>query len=180
MLINHVEMGRQERCETPDPVGDFQHGMLALLAGMELVYAFLPQMLERGRGVVINVASAEAAQPRAVYAATQAFHRAYSQALGAVCRAWGVRVLALSGAADSRVRSSSGLPARARGPKFCPVVEQALRAVERGQSTLAPGSFNALLEGKLWRLAPMNRMLRHTNWLGIMRSQRRSVPKEMA
>lgn len=57
---------------------------------------FLPPMVERGSGALLNVASTAAFQPQpyfAVYAASKAFVLSLGQALWAECRGSGVRVL---------------------------------------------------------------------------------------
>jgi uncharacterized protein len=57
---------------------------------------FLPPMVERGSGALLNVASTAAFQPQpyfAVYAASKAFVVSLGQALWAECRGSGVRVL---------------------------------------------------------------------------------------
>ncbi len=60
--------------------------------------SFLPGMVARGSGGIINVASTAAFQPTprlGVYGATKAFLLNFSEALWAECRGTGVRVLAL-------------------------------------------------------------------------------------
>jgi short-subunit dehydrogenase len=63
-----------------------------------LTSAFLPGMVERGRGAVINVASTASFQPipvQAVYAASKAFVRSFSEAVSAEVKGTGVSVTAL-------------------------------------------------------------------------------------
>jgi short-subunit dehydrogenase len=65
---------------------------------VSLTTAFLPAMVERGRGAIINVASMAAFQPipsQATYAATKAFVLSFSEAVAAEVRGSGVSVTAL-------------------------------------------------------------------------------------
>jgi uncharacterized protein len=79
---------------------DRQLGMVRVNceAMVALTSAFLPQMAERGRGAVINVASTAAYQPipaQAVYGATKAFALSFSEAVSAEVKGAGVTVTAL-------------------------------------------------------------------------------------
>jgi hypothetical protein len=63
-----------------------------------LTAAFLPGMVERGRGAIINVASTASFQPipaQAVYAASKAFVRSFSEAISAEVKGTGVTITAL-------------------------------------------------------------------------------------
>jgi short-subunit dehydrogenase len=98
LLVNNAGFGTHGRFETLLPErerGEIAVNVAALVA---LTHAFLPGMLERGSGGVINVASTAAFQPipyMAVYGATKAFVRSFSEALHEEVFARGVRVLAL-------------------------------------------------------------------------------------
>jgi short-subunit dehydrogenase len=82
--------------ENPDrQLGMIRVNCEALVA---LTSAFLPAMVERGHGSVINVASTAAFQPipaQAVYAATKAFVLSFSESLSAEVKGAGVTVTAL-------------------------------------------------------------------------------------
>ncbi|MER6464444.1 SDR family oxidoreductase [Streptomyces sp. NPDC001228] len=76
--------------------GELQLNVTALV---ELTRALLPQMLDSGRGALVNVASTAAYQPTpsmAVYGASKAFVLSFTEALAYETRANGLRVLALS------------------------------------------------------------------------------------
>jgi uncharacterized protein len=65
---------------------------------VSLTAAFLPGMVERGRGAIVNVASTASFQPipaQAVYAASKAFVRSFSEAVSAEVKGTGVTVTAL-------------------------------------------------------------------------------------
>ncbi len=68
-------------------------------AVVDICHAFLPGMIERGRGAIINVSSTTAFQPvpsLAVYAAAKAFVVSFSQALWQEVREHGVTVFSLA------------------------------------------------------------------------------------
>jgi short-subunit dehydrogenase len=66
-----------------------------ILAHTKITYAFLPQMIEKGAGVIINVSSAGAFLPSpktAVYSGTKAFLRAFTESLHMELAGTGVQV----------------------------------------------------------------------------------------
>ncbi len=98
LLINNAGFGTHGPFETLAPARDHAEVMLNVAAVVDLTHLFLPAMLKRGDGAVINVASTASFQPvpyMAVYGATKAFVLSFSEALWAECRGRGVRVLAL-------------------------------------------------------------------------------------
>ena len=125
--------------------------MLNAVAVADLAHAVLPGMVERGGGVVVNVASTAAFQPvayMATYGATKAFVLSLTEALWAEYRRHGVRVLALCpGPTDTEFFDVVGTNAFAVGKLEPPelVVERALAAVDRGKGTLVSGLVNLLL-----------------------------------
>jgi short-subunit dehydrogenase len=114
-----------------------------------LTHLFLPSMVERGSGIIINVASTAAFQPvpyMAVYGATKAFVLSFSEALWAEYRKRGIRVLALCpGATLTEFFKVAGEGA-ALGKKRTvdSVVATALKAVERGRCSVVDGTLNRL------------------------------------
>ncbi len=82
--------------ENPDrQLGMVRVNCEALVA---LTSALLPGMTERGRGAVIQVASVASFQPipvQAVYAATKAFVRSFSEAVSSELKGTGVTMTAL-------------------------------------------------------------------------------------
>lgn len=138
---------------------------------------FLPSMLARGQGGIVNVSSAAGSQPIphfAVYAATKAFVTSFSEALWAEVRGRGVAVVAVcpGPVADTRfgIRAAdavgSRMPALAGGhalPREA-VVAQALAALERGDPLVVPGLTNRILAG-LASLAPRRLQLYATEHL---------------
>jgi uncharacterized protein len=64
-------------------------------AVMRLTHAVLPGMIERGRGSVINVASAAAFAPRGTYSAAKAWVVMFTESLAAELHGSGVRAIAV-------------------------------------------------------------------------------------
>ena len=139
---------------------DRQLGMVRLncLAVTDLTARLLPGMRQRGRGVIVNVASTAAFQPlphMAVYGATKAFVLSFSEALWAEAKPYGVKVLALCpGATATEFFSIAGEGAQvgsAQTPEQ--VVDAGMRALERGRPSVISGWRNRLL-AQAPRLAP--------------------------
>jgi hypothetical protein len=106
-------------------------------------------MLARGRGGVINVASTAAFQPvpyMAVYGATKAFVRSFSEALHEEVHRRGVRVLALCPGPTATEFFGDGVSAP-KGPvrTVREVVATGLRAYDAGVPVAIDGAFNRLL-----------------------------------
>ncbi|WP_462189263.1 MULTISPECIES: SDR family NAD(P)-dependent oxidoreductase [unclassified Frankia] len=138
---------------------------LNCVAVVELTARFLPAMVHRGRGSIVNVASIAAFQPvahMAVYAATKAFVLSFSEALWAEARPAGVRVLALCpGSTDTPFFDVVGTEDVAVGRKRSPeqAVASAMRALERGRPSVVDGRRNALL-ARGGRLLPRRALIR--------------------
>lgn len=117
----------------------------------ELTYLLLPAMVERGEGAIINVSSTASFQPlayTATYAATKAFVTSFSMGLAEEVRPHGIRVVTLCPggtrtnffeAGDYGVRN---LPGGLQDPNE--VVDEALRALDRGGGLVIPRLLNKL------------------------------------
>ncbi|TMK68726.1 MAG: SDR family NAD(P)-dependent oxidoreductase [Actinobacteria bacterium] len=113
-----------------------------------LTHAFLPGMVERGRGGIINVASSAGMQPipyESVYAATKAFAISFTDALHAELRGSGVRILAVNpGPVPTEWQEVAGygadrvsvVPGRIPAEQ---VVRESLAAYDRGRRSVIPG-----------------------------------------
>lgn len=98
VLVNNAGFGSRGRFASNDP--DRMVGMVRLNieAVVDLTGRFLPGMVERGRGSVINIASTSAFQPlpgAAVYAAGKSFVLSFSEAIRTELRGTGVGVTAV-------------------------------------------------------------------------------------
>jgi short-subunit dehydrogenase len=114
---------------------------------VRLTHAVLPNMLARGRGGILNVASTIGFQPgpyQATYGASKAFVLSLSQALWAETRGTGVTVTALcpgptrTGFVDALGSdvSHTAIYRHLAAPE--PVVAAGLRALDRGRAVVVP------------------------------------------
>src|SRR6476659_369995 len=98
LLVNNAGFGTSGPFLDNDPNRDAEEVRVNCEAIVTLTHAFLPGMVQRGRGGIINVASSAGMQPipyEAVYAATKAFVISFTDALHTELRSSGVRVLAV-------------------------------------------------------------------------------------
>jgi hypothetical protein len=98
MLVNNAGFALNSSFVEADVEDEEQLLRVHIRAVMRLTHAVLPQMLERGRGDVINVASVAGfgpAQPGATYSASKAWVINFSESVGAGVRDYGIRMLAL-------------------------------------------------------------------------------------
>jgi short-subunit dehydrogenase len=158
LLVNNAGFGWHGKfiaMDASNAAGQIAVNVNALVA---LTHAFVPGMVERGNGGVINVASTAAFQPvpnMAVYGATKAFVLSFSEAVHEEVRTSGVRVLALCpGATATEFFGIAGETA-ALGPKrsVADVVRTGLRAFDKREGVVIDGPANAALAFSV-RLAP--------------------------
>lgn len=156
--------------------------MLAVnvVALTELTRVFLPGMVRRGRGRVLNVASTAAFQPgpwMAVYYATKAYVLSFSEALAEELRGTPVRVTALCPgpvATDFMNRSRLGGSRLLSGPVALGMLSAGqtarigVNAMLRGQPVVVAGTLNAVL-ALTPRLLPRAAM---TRVMGILQARR--------
>ncbi len=140
-----------------------------------LTRAFLPGMVARGRGYVLNVASTAAFLPgplMAVYFASKAYVLSLSNALHEELRGQGVRVTALCpGYTETEFATRASEHQRPRlfgGPlgtgNARQVAEVGYRGMKRGRAVVIPGFLNKL---SAWfvRFTPLALKLRMTRYL---------------
>ena len=150
VLVNNAGYATHGRFETIDPALDHGQAMLNVVAVVDLCHAFLPAMVARNRGVVINVSSLGGFQPApylAVYAASKVFSLSFGEALAGELEGTGVRVLALCpGPVRTGFFTGLGSTDAAVGQSLSAekVVTEALRALDRGSRVVVPGRLNAL------------------------------------
>ena len=148
LLVNNAGFGTSGPFLDHPPERDAEQVRLNCEAVVTLTHAFLPGMVERRRGGIINVASTAGMQPipyESVYAATKAFVISFTDALHTELRGSGVRVLAVNpgpvptewqqvaGYEEGRVSVVPGaIPAEQ-------VVSEALAAYDRGRRSVIPG-----------------------------------------
>lgn len=145
VLINNAGFASYGPFDAAPFEREHEQVMLNVTALMDLTRLFLPAMLARGTGGVINVASIAGYQPlpyMAVYGATKAFVLSFTEALWAETRERGVRVLALCpGPVETGFFEAVGTRDVAVGPMATPeqVAADGLRALEQGRASVVPG-----------------------------------------
>ncbi|WP_163995940.1 SDR family NAD(P)-dependent oxidoreductase [Pyxidicoccus caerfyrddinensis] len=150
LLINNAGFGSLGPFDANPFEREHEQVMLNVTALMDLTHLFLPAMLARGTGGIINVASIAGYQPvpyMAVYAATKAFVLSFTEALWGETRERGVRVLALCpGPVETGFFEVVGTRDAAVGPMATPeaVAAEGLRALEQGRASVIPGWRNRI------------------------------------
>ncbi|CAM4304427.1 SDR family NAD(P)-dependent oxidoreductase [Saccharibacillus endophyticus] len=164
MLINNAGIGTMARFEEIDAARIEREVTLNIMTLTELTRYLLPNMLKRGSGLVINVASMTAFQPSpymAVYGATKAYVLSFTEALWAENQNRGVQFLALCpGETQSSFHGSSGADSL-NGKRMQPieVVNAAFQAVEQQKNYRIAGRGNYWM-GQLPRFFSRRSVLR--------------------
>lgn len=152
LLINNAGFGTVGAFAVQEAAREAEEIALNVGAVVDLSHAYLPGMLERASGAIINIASAAAFQPMpymSVYAATKAFVYSFSDGLWAECAGRGVHVMAVCpGPVDTgffEATGSSGL--RKMIPKGSmvtadAVVTAALDGLQARRRLVVPGGLN--------------------------------------
>jgi len=148
LLVNNAGFGTSGPFLEHDPARDVEQIRVNCEAVVTLTHAFLPAMVERGRGGIINVASSAGFQPipyESVYAATKAFVISFTDALHTELRDSGVRIMSVSpGPVPTEWQQVAGYEPGRTGvvPGEIPaeqVVRESLAAYDRGRRSVIPG-----------------------------------------
>ncbi len=125
---------------------------LNCVALLDLQARYIPEMIERGRGTVINIASTAAFQPlpgTATYAATKAFVLSLSEAMHSELKGTGVTLTAVCpGPVKTEFMEVAGLEqAEGQVPDLFwmsadAVAKAAVEAAEKGKRAVVPGLLN--------------------------------------
>ena len=154
VLVNNAGFGSYGPFAESAPDREVDEVAVDVAAVVTLARAFLPDMLARGSGGILNVASTIAFQPapyQAVYGANKAFVLSFSQALWAEARASGVAVTALCpgptrtgfvGALGAEV-GHTAIYRRLGEPE--PVIKAGLQALDQGRAVVIPGVRNKVI-----------------------------------
>ncbi len=158
LLINNAGFATYGNFETINLQRDRDQILLNIATLVDLCHIFIPQMLERKSGSIINLSSVVGFQPvpyMTVYAASKAFVLSFSEGLWAEYGDRGIRVLALCpGATATSFHEAAGQPVPDRISTPEEVVKAGLKALERQQSYVIPGWMNFFLSGIVPRLLP--------------------------
>ena len=152
-LVNNAGFGSYGLFAETDLQQELEMLQVNVVALTHLTKLFLPSMLARRRGYVMNVASTAAFQPgplMTVYYASKAYVLSFSEALSNECEGTGVRVSALcpgptetgfvaaAGMGDSKLFDRAVMNART-------VAEAGYRGLLAGKPVVIPGFRNNLL-----------------------------------
>lgn len=150
LLVNNAGFGLHGRFDKADPKRLRQMIDVNCGALTELCRQVLPEMIERGSGAILNVASTAAFQPgpgMAVYFATKAYVLSLSEALHEEAKGYGVKVTALC---PGPTRTEFGEVAGFAGTKLIgrlsmdpePVVRAGLEALDSNKAVAITGALN--------------------------------------
>lgn len=163
MLVNNAGIGASgEFCDQPPEQVD-RLVALNIAAATRLMRAVLPEMLVRGRGGVLNIASLGGFAPgpyQAAYYASKAYLVSLTRAVAWEVRGRGVRVCVVApGPVETRFHARMGAEAalyRRILPAMLPrrVARSALFGYDLGRSVIVPGLFNTLLAIPMHVLPP--------------------------
>jgi short-subunit dehydrogenase len=98
VLVNNAGLSTTGRVAEADPADELRMVEVDVAAVVDLCTRFLPGMVQRGRGGILNVASTAAFQPlpgQAGYGACKAFVLSYTRSLGGELQGTGVSATAL-------------------------------------------------------------------------------------
>ncbi len=162
ILVNNAGFGMRGTFVDLDPVRQLEMVQVNLVALTELTRSFLPEMVRRGAGRILNVASTAAFQPgplMAVYCATKAYVLSLSEALADELKGTGVTVTCVApGATATGFGEIAGVTStrlvRAGTMSSRVVAEEAYRALGKGRALVVPGCRNRLLSASV-RLLPL-------------------------
>ncbi|WP_432558613.1 SDR family NAD(P)-dependent oxidoreductase [Granulicoccus sp. GXG6511] len=149
VLVNNAGFGTKGNFAELEPDRIIREIELNCVALTELARHFLPGMIERRHGAIINIASTAGFQPwptMSVYGATKAYVRSFSQALWSETRGTGVRVLSVCpGATDTEWMANTGSPGMLpRRRTTEQVVQSTFRALNRDALEVVDGPLNRL------------------------------------
>jgi uncharacterized protein len=168
VLVNNAGFGGHGRFAETSAADEQRMLAVNVVALTELTKLFLPEMAERHRGRILNVASTAAFQPgpfMAVYYASKAYVLSFTEALGEELAGTGVTATALCpGVVPSGFQDAAGLSADApmskspgaKSPEF--VAQAGYDAMMSGKRIVIPGALNKFGVQSL-RIAPRRAVL---------------------
>ncbi|MBC7796000.1 MAG: SDR family oxidoreductase [Pyrinomonadaceae bacterium] len=158
ILVNNAGIAFQGEFAALSAEQNHSQVMLNVASMVNLTHAFLPSMLNRQDGAIINIGSTTSFYPlpfQSVYGATKAFVLSFSEALWAEYRKSGVRVLAICpGATETAFFDAMGSEVKTRKDKPENVVRIGLKALENKRHYVIPGIQNNLESQILPRILP--------------------------
>lgn len=158
VLVNNAGFGTAGWFAEEDPDRVREEIDLNVLSVVDLTRRYLPGMLARGHGAVVNIASTASFQPvpgMAVYGATKAFVRSFTEALWQETRGTGVRVFAINpGATPTEFFEVAGATPGGQMITVASVVKTVFDQLDHSEPapSRVVGGLNALLAGLASRL----------------------------
>jgi short-subunit dehydrogenase len=153
-LVNNAGLSTSGPVAASDPAAEINLVEVDVAAVADLCSRFVPGMVSRGRGAVLNVASVGAFGPvpgQAAYGAAKAFVLSYTQSLGQELNGTGVVASTLCpGPVKTGFGETAGISdeeAEAALPKAmwisaADVARTAVDGLASGKSVIVPGAFN--------------------------------------
>lgn len=170
ILINNAGLSTTGVVAKSDPEQELNLVEVDVAAVVDLCSRFLPGMVDRRRGAILNVASVAAFGPlpgQAAYGAAKAFVLSYSHSLRGELKGTGVSVTALCpGPVDTGFGEAAGFSkeeADAALPRVMwipadKVAQAGIDGLAAGKAVVVPGLVNRISSG-LFRVAPPEWML---------------------
>jgi short-subunit dehydrogenase len=150
VLVNNAGFGSGGRFDRLDAARELEMVRLNVEAVVDLCGRYVPGMVRRGRGAVLNVASTAAFQPlprQATYAASKAFVLSFTDALHEELSGAGVTATTLCpGPVKTEFLDNAGIEAQGL-PAFvlsgpADVAEAGVKGLEKGRRVVVPGPLN--------------------------------------
>lgn len=154
VLVNNAGFSTLGPVAKADPEAEMQMVEVDVVAVVDLCSRFLPGMVQRGRGAILNVASTAAFQPlpgQAGYGAGKAFVLSYTQSLAGELRGSGVSATTLcpgpvhtgfgERAGFSKEDAEAALP-KVMWVEAAEVARVAVDAMDKGRLVAIPGAAN--------------------------------------
>ncbi|MBW8750851.1 MAG: SDR family oxidoreductase [Propionibacteriales bacterium] len=154
ILVNNAGLSTLGPVHRSNPEAELNLVEVDVAAVVDLCSRFLPGMVERGRGAVLNVASMAAFQPlpgQATYGAAKSFVLSYTHSLSGELAGTGVTVTALCpGPVDTGFGEAAGFDRHdfeTSLPSFMwvtasEVARAAVEGMDRGRVVVIPGALN--------------------------------------
>lgn len=170
VLVNNAGLAVVALAATAEPERQLSLVEVDVAAVVDLCTRFLPGMVERGRGAVLNVSSVAAFGPlpgQASYGAAKAFVASYTESLRAELRGTGVTATALCpGPVDTRLDIAAGFREGERKQVMPAVMwksvdkvaQAAVDGLAAGKGRVTPGWANRLLVAA-YRIVPHGPLL---------------------
>jgi short-subunit dehydrogenase len=154
VLVNNAGFGSAGRFQDIEKDNAISMVRTNVEAVVDLCGTYVREMIGRGRGAILNVASTAAFQPlprQATYAASKAFVLSFTEALSADLHGTGVTATALCpGPVPTEFGAAAGIdPGLQDGPRVVykdpgEVAKTAVDALEKGRRVVVPGLANRI------------------------------------